>query len=434
MTDATTAPVTEPTSPLQIADYRRFWLARFLSVFATLSMVVLIGYQVYDVARADYGMDRQHAAFMLGLLGAAQFVPLFLLTPLAGVAADRYDRRRVVLFANSVDCLLALALAIATLNDALTLPLLFGLAAGHGAARVFNGPALSAIAPNIVPPALLPRAIAFGSIAWQVGTVIGPAVGGLLFAWVPSAPYFLSSALLLFAGILIQTIRPVRARHDGPQAHPLKQITEGFVFIRHERFLLGCITLDLFAVLLGGATAMLPVFARDILQVGPEGLGLMRGAPAVGAALVAAWLSYRPFEDNVGVKMLWAVVAFGAATIAFALSRNFLLSLGILALLGAADMISVFIRSSLVQLNTPDSKRGRVSAISGLAISASNELGELQSGLAAALLGATGAVVSGGVGAIVITAIWAWIFPELRRARTFSPKYLHEEPGKEPAS
>lgn len=424
--------MTEPTSPLQIAEYRRFWLARFLAVFATLSMVVLIGYQVYDVARGDYGMGRRDAAFMLGLLGAAQFVPLMLLTPVAGVAADRFDRRMVVMCANGVDGLIALALAFATWRDALTLPLLFSLAAAHGAARVFNGPALAAIAPNIVPPGLLPKAIALGSIAWQVGTVIGPAAGGLLFAWQPSFPYFLSAVLLIASGLLIATLPPIRAKHEGPPAHPLRQMVEGFQFVRGERFLLGCVTLDLFAVLLGGATAMLPVFARDILAVGPEGLGFMRGAPAVGAALVAAWLSWKPFEHNVGVKMLWAVVVFGTATIAFALSRNFAFSLAMLALLGAADMISVFIRTSLVQLNTPDNKRGRVSAISGLAISASNELGELQSGLAAAVLGATGAVVFGGAGAIVITAIWAWIFPELRRARTFAPQYLHADTGKEP--
>lgn len=427
MNDAASGRLPEPTSPLRIADYRRFWLARFLSVFATLSMVVLIGYQTYDVARADYGMGPRDAALILGLLGAAQFVPLFLLTPLAGIAADRFDRRHVVLLANVVDCSLALGLALATRADALSLPLLFALAAGHGAARVFNGPAFSAIAPNIVPPALLPRAIALSSIAWQVGSVVGPAVGGFLFARDQALPYFVSAALLLVGGLLISSVRPVRAVHEGPPRHPLKQIADGFVFVRHERFLLGCITLDLFAVLLGGATAMLPVFARDILEVGPEGLGLMRGAPAAGAALVAAWFSWRPLERDVGVKMLWAVVAFGAATIAFALSRNFMLSLLLLAALGAADMISVFIRSSLVQLNTPDAMRGRVSAISGLAISASNELGELQSGLAAGLLGAVGAVAFGGAGAIVVTAIWAWIFPELRRARTFAPTFLHEK-------
>ena len=429
----------EPTSPLQIADYRRFWMARFLAVFSTLSMVVLIGYQTYDVARADYGMDRSQAAFMLGLLGAAQFIPLMLLTPLAGVAADRFDRRFVVLCANGVDAVIALTLAFVTWRGGLTLPLLFSLAALHGSARVFNGPALSAIAPNLVSEELLPKAIALSSIAWQVGTVVGPAVGGFLFAWSPASPYFFSAGLLLVSGLLIVSIRPVRALHEGPPVHPLKQMVEGFQFVRRERFLLGCITLDMFAVLLGGATAMLPVFARDILAVGPEGLGVMRGAPAVGASLVAALLSWRPLERNVGVKMLWAVVAFGVATIVFALSRSFLLSLGALACLGAADMISVFVRNSLVQLNTPDNKRGRVSSISGLAISASNELGELESGLVAGLIGATGAVVFGGVGAIVITAIWAWIFPELRRARTFAPTFLHEgqahqEATKEPAS
>jgi len=424
-------PEAQPTTPLAIPDYRRFWFARFLAVFSTLSMVVLIAYQTYDVARADYGMDIPTASLMLGMLGLAQFVPLSLLTPVAGVAADMFDRRRVVLFANCIDASIALAIGYATWADALTLPLLFGLAAAHGSARVFNGPALSAIAPNIVPPRLLPRAIALSSIAWQVGTVVGPAVGGLLFERSPSLPYFLSAGLLVVSGALISSIRPVKARQVGPRRHPFRQIADGFHFIRHERFLLGCITLDLFAVLMGGATAMLPVFARDILMVGPEGLGFMRGAPAVGAALVAAYLSIRPFEENVGVKMLWAVVAFGAATIGFALSTNFYLSLGILALLGAADMISVFIRSSLIQLNTPDDKRGRVSAISGLAVSASNELGELQSGLAAAVLGAVGAVVFGGVGAIIVTGLWAYIFPELRRARTFTAKFLHEDESKE---
>ena len=420
--------MSEVTSPLQIGEYRRFWLSRFLAVFSTLSMVVLIGYQVYDVARADYGMGRRDAAMMLGLLGAAQFVPLFLLTPVAGVAADRFDRRVVVMFANGTDAVLAAALAFATWADALSLPLLFSLAAGHGAARVFNGPALSAIAPNIVPPRLLPKAIALSSIAWQSGTVVGPAAGGLLFAWSPSLPYFLSALLLVASGLLIATLPPIRARHEGPPVHPLKQMVEGFQFVRRERFLMGCITLDLFAVLLGGATALLPVFARDILAVGPEGLGLMRGAPAAGAALVAAWLAWKPFEQNVGVKMLWAVVVFGAATLAFALSRDFLLSLALLAILGAADMISVFIRSSLVQLHTPDNKRGRVSAISGLAISASNELGELRAGMFAAVMGTTAAVAVGGAAAIVVTAAWAWLYPELRHARTFAAKYSDDYP------
>jgi MFS family permease len=419
--------VTEPASPLQIGDYRRYWLARFFAVFATMSMVVLLGYQLYEVARDDYGMSVAEASFQLGLLGLAQFVPLFLLTPVAGLAADRFDRRHVAAFANGIDAAVAVVLAVLTARDALNLPILFTLAAAHGAARVFAGPAMSAIAPNIVPPALLPRAIALSSIAWQTASVAGPAVGGLIYAQVIWLPHALSAAMLGSAMVLILTVRPIKARQDGPRLKPLTQIVEGLVYVWRERFLLGCITLDLFAVLLAGATALLPVFARDILAVGPQGLGLMRAAPALGAASVALWLSFRPIERAVGAKMLWAVGAFGALTVAFALSRSFALSLAILAAMGAVDMVSVFIRSSLVQLFTPDDRRGRVSAISGLAISASNELGEMQSGLAAALLGAVGAVVFGGAGAIIVTLVWARYFPELRRATSFEPTALKRE-------
>ncbi|MCU0947434.1 MAG: MFS transporter [Porphyrobacter sp.] len=417
----------EPTSPLQIPDYRRFWLARFFAVFATMSMVVLLGYQLYEVARDDYGMSVAQASFQLGLLGLAQFVPLFVLTPVAGLAADRFDRRHVAAFANGIDGCVAVVLTVLTWADALNLPILFTLAAAHGTARVFVGPSMSAIAPNIVPPALLPRAIALSSIAWQTASVAGPAIGGLIYAGSSWLPHAISAAMLLTAMALILTVRPIKAKHEGPRLKPLRQIAEGLVYVWRERFLLGCITLDLFAVLLAGATALLPVFARDILFVGPEGLGLMRAAPAVGAAAVALWFSFRPLEREVGVKMLWAVAAFGALTVAFGYSRNLMLSLAILAAMGAVDMISVFVRSSLVQLFTPDDKRGRVSAISGLAISASNELGEMRAGLAAAFLGATGAVVFGGAGAIIVTAIWAWYFPELRRARSFEPTELKRE-------
>lgn len=417
----------QPDTPLKIADYRRYWLARFLAVFATMSMVVLLGYQLYEVARADYGMSVAEASFYLGLLGLAQFIPLFVLTPVAGLAADRFDRRHVAAFANGIDALVAVLLAAMTWADALNIPILFALAAAHGTARVFVNPAMSAIAPNIVPPAMLPRAIALSSIAWQTASVAGPAVGGLIFAKAEWLPHAISAGMLGAAMVLILTVRPIRAKHEGPPLKPLRQIIEGMVYVWRERFLLGCITLDLFAVLLAGATALLPVFARDILFVGPEGLGLMRAAPALGAAAVALWLSFRPLAREVGMKMLVAVAAFGALTIAFAFSRNFFLSLAILSAMGAVDMVSVFIRSSLVQLFTPDDRRGRVSAISGLAISASNELGEMQSGLAAALLGATGAVVFGGAGAIVVTLIWAWYFPELRRARSFEPQELKRE-------
>jgi MFS family permease len=420
--------VTPPTSPLQIRDYRFFWVARFTSVVATTGMVVAIGYQLYDVARSDYGMSIAEAAFLLGVLGLAQFIPLMLLTPVAGLVADRFDRRVVGGLAIGIDLTIALALAAASAGDMLSLPLLFAIAALHGTARVFVSPALSAIAPTIVPAELIPRAIAFNSIAWQAGSVTGPAMGGFLFATDPALCYAASAMLLLVACISISLIRRLPPHEGNRGVHPVRQIADGFRYVWNERFLLGCVTLDLFAVLLGGATALLPVFARDILHVGPEGLGQMRAAPALGAALVALWLSWRPLSRNVGAKMLWAVAAYGLATLAFGLSRWFPLSLLFLVLLGAADMVSVFVRSSLIQLNTPDAVRGRVSAISGLAVSASNELGEMQSGLAAALLGATGAVVFGGAGAIVVTVLWAWLFPELIRARTFAPQFRQREP------
>lgn len=413
---------------MQIADYRFFWLSRFTSVVATTGMVVVIGYQLYDVARSDYGMSIAQAAFQLGLLGLVQFVPLFVLTPVAGVAADRFDRRTVAAMAIGLDLLISLGLALTTAAGIRSLPVIFAFAALHGAARIFVGPAMSAIAPNIVPPALIPRAIAFNSIAWQAGTVVGPAAAGFLYADSHALPYFTATGLLALSCISVLAIRRVPPPATNRAAHPIRQISDGFRFVWSERFLLGCITLDLFAVLLGGATALMPIFARDILQVGPEGLGQMRAAPAFGAAVVALWMSWRPLSTEVGVKMLWSVAIFGAATIAFGLSRELLLSMAVLALLGAADMVSVFIRSSLIQLNTPDDMRGRVSAISGLAVSASNELGEMQSGIAASILGATGAVVFGGAGAIVVTLIWAWFFPELRRARTFAPQFRQREP------
>ena len=420
--------MTEPTSPLLIADYRKFLFARLCSVVATNGMVVILGYQLYDLARGHYGMSIAEASLQLGLLGLAQFVPLFLLTPVAGMVADRFDRRHVAGLAMCIDLLVALGLAITTASEVRSLPLLFGCAALHGAVRVFVGPAMGAIAPNVVPASLIPKAIALNSIAWQGGSVAGPAAFGFLFADHPATPYWTAVVLIVLAVISVISIGEMpRVPEEERRTHPVRQIVGGFHFLWNERFLLGCVSLDLFAVLLGGATALLPIFARDILHVGAEGLGQMRAAPAIGAALVALTFSFRPLTHNVGVKMLISVAAFGAMTLAFGLSRNFLLSLGFLALLGAADMVSVFIRSSLIQLNTPDNMRGRVSAISGLAISASNELGEMQSGLAAALLGATGAVVFGGAGAIFVTILWAYLFPEIRRARTFAPQYRQKE-------
>jgi MFS family permease len=416
--------VSEPTHPLQIRDYRLVWLTRFFSVNAMNAVVVVIGAQVYQLARTKYGMPQADAAFLLGLLGLAQFIPFMLLTPVAGLIADRVDRRHIAATASGIDLSICLGLGAANATGNLTLPLLFALAALHGVARVFIGPSISATMPNIVPANLLPRAIAISSIAWQSGAVIGPAMGGFLLAADPALPYWYGAGLLLIGIGMMLSIRAVPLPNVNTDLHPLRQIAEGAQFVWRERFLLGCVTLDLFAVLLGGATAMLPVFAYD---VGDEGLGLLRGAPALGAAVVALWLGFRPLKHNVGAKMLWAVIVFGGATVVFGLSHSFLLSLVALVVLGAADGISVFIRGSLVQLNTPDEMRGRVSSISGLAISASNELGEMQSGLAAAAIGAVGAVVAGGVGAIAVTVLWTWLFPELRNARTFAPHYRQQK-------
>lgn len=416
-----------PTHPLQIRDYRLVWLARFASVAATTAMVVVVAAQTYQIARTDYGYDTKQAAFLIGTLGLAQFLPFLLLTPVAGLVADRMDRRFVGAASSLLDLTVALSLIAANTLGVISLPLLFVMAALHGAARVFIGPAISSIVPNVVPADILPKAVATGSIAWQSASVLGPALGGFLLARGDALPYVWSAVLLSIAIVALLFIKPLPIKPKSTEP-PLRQMAEGARFVWRERFLLGCVSLDLFAVLLGGATAMLPAFAYDVLHVGDEGLGLLRAAPALGAALVALFLAFFPLSRNVGPKMLWAVAVFGAATLAFGLSKSFPFSLAMLALLGAADQVSVFVRGTLVQLNTPDEMRGRVSSISGLAISASNELGEMQSGLAAGLFGAVWAVALGGVGAIVVTAAWAVLFPELRRAKTFAPQYRHVIP------
>ncbi|MDQ3077502.1 MAG: MFS transporter [Pseudomonadota bacterium] len=412
--------------PLRIPSFRTYWLARLASTIAQMAMVIVIGWQVYDIARET--MSIREAAFQLGLIGVVQFVPLFLLTPVSGWAADRLDRRHIARAALALELLCALILFGATWNDAINLPILFGVAALLGVARAFAGPALSALAPNLVPRAILPNAIALSSAAWQTGAIIGPALGGILYDVTPWLSYGFSAALFAFSTICLFLIGPVPRVTIAP-GRPLKRMAEGLSYVRRNRLVLGAITLDLFAVLLGGATAMLPIYARDILQVGAEGLGPLRAAPAIGATLTAIYFSVRPIRTNVGVKMLGAVVIFGAATAGFGLSQTYALSLTMLIILGAADMFSVYIRQSLIQLHTPDEMRGRVGAASTLAISASNELGEARSGFSAALMGPVVATVAGGIAAIAITLIWARWFPELRRARTFDlPEPAPERP------
>ena len=352
------------------------------------------------------------------LIGLFQFVPLFVLTPVSGWTADRLDRRLIARAAIGLELICALILAASTWAGVISLPILFGVAALLGIARAFAGPALGAMAPNLVPRKILPNAIALSSTAWQTGAIVGPAIGGVLYDLTPHFPYLFSSALFALSLLCMFTIPPLKRTALAP-GKPLQQMLDGLAYVRRNRLVLGAITLDLFAVLLGGATAMLPLYARDILQVGADGLGPLRAAPALGATMTAIYFSVKPLRTNVGVKMLTAVVVFGAATAVFGISTSYLLSLAMLTLLGGADMFSVYIRQSLIQLHTPDEMRGRVAAASTLAISASNELGETRSGFAAALLGPVAATVGGGIAAIGVTLLWAGLFPELRRARTF---------------
>ncbi|MEO8454571.1 MAG: MFS transporter [Sphingomicrobium sp.] len=405
--------------PLRIPAFRFFWLARLTSTIGQMAMVIVIGWQVYDIARASMGL--KEAALRLGIIGLVQFVPLFLLTLITGWTADRVDRRWIARAAITLELGCAAALGLFAWAGTTTLFALYAVAALLGVARAFAGPALGALAPNLVPRKILPRAIALSSIAWQTGAIIGPAIGGYLYAYAPYAPYAASAALFGVALVGLLAIGPVKRPEITSAPNPWEQMVEGLRYVLRNRLVLGAISLDLFAVLLGGATAMLPVFARDVLQSGPEGLGHLRAAPAVGATLTAAFFSIRPLKHNVGVKMLGAVAVFGTATVIFGFSRSMPLSLACLAVLGAADMFSVYVRQSLIQLHTPDQMRGRVGAVSQLFISASNELGETESGFLGAVIGPIAAVIAGGFAAVAVVLLWLKWFPELRLARTFEP-------------
>ncbi len=407
-------------SPLRIANFRAYWFSRLSMTLAQYAMMLIIGWQTYNIAR-DGGMGVGAASGQLALIGLLQFVPLFLLTPFSGWAADHFDRRNIARLTVLAQLGCAATLAWLTTSNNLTLPTLFSVAVVLGIVRAFNGPALSALAPNLVPKTILPNAIALSSIAWQVGMIVGPAIGGYTYAIFPALPYFVALGLFACSLIALSFIGRVPQPPREANRRPIHQMVEGLRYVVRNKMVLGAITLDLFAVFLAGATALFPVYARDILEVGETGLAQLAMAPAVGAALTALWFSFRPLKTNVGPKMLLAVAVFGLATIIFGLSQSMPLSLAMLFIVGAADMFSVYIRQSLIQLHTPDDKRGRVSSVSLLTISASNEFGDFFSGSLAFLVGPVLAVVGGGVGAIVTVALWAKIFPVLRTTRTFDP-------------
>lgn len=406
--------------PFRIANFRAYWASRLAMTLGQYAMMLIIGWQTYNIAR-DGGMGVGAASGQLAIIGLLQFVPLFLLTPFSGLAADRLNRRNVARLTVGLQVLCALALAWVTWNDAMSLPVLFGVAIALGVARAFAGPALSALAPNLVPKEVLPNAIALSSIAWQTGMIVGPAIGGYLYVVSPALPYAATAALLCISLVALSLIGHVPRTPIAGAARPIGQVVDGLRYVVQNKMVLGAITLDLFAVFLAGATALFPVYARDVLHVGATGLSQLAAAPAVGAALTALWFSFKPLRNNVGPKMLGAVAIFGLATIVFGFSTWMPLSLGALVIIGSADMFSVYIRQSLIQLHTPDDKRGRVSSVSLLTISASNEFGDFFSGTLAFLVGPVAAVVSGGVGAVATVLLWTRWFPVLRHTRTFDP-------------
>jgi MFS family permease len=407
-----------PDSPaaglLARRPYRLYLAGRFCGTLANTSQAVVLAWEVYELARRS--MSVAEASFAVGMLGFAQFLPLFALTLVAGETADRHDRRRLLVACYLAQFLTAAGLAAhAAAGDGGLWPV-FALAALFGSARAFFQPTASALGPMLVPAELLPRAIATNSLAAQLAAILGPALGGLLCAVSPVLGYAASGGLYAVAAGCGALIRADTTPHVEPGRSRAAQVREGLAYVWANKLVLGAITLDLFAVLLGGATGLLPVFARDVLEVGPEGFGVLRAAPAVGALAVAGYLAARPIRSRVGAKMFLAVGLFGLMTVVFAYSRAVPLSVLALAVLGGADMVSVFTRQSLVQIATPDRMRGRVSAVSTLFIGASNELGEFESGVVARLLGPVGAVAFGGYGAMAVTAAWAWLFPSLRTA------------------
>lgn len=412
--------LSEPSHPFRVANFRYYWVSRLSMTLAQYAMLLIIGWQTYNIARDD-GMGIAEASGQLALIGLLQFLPLFILTPFSGLAADRFDRRKLGRLTVLLQLACALVLAWFSWTEEITIPILFSVAVVLGIARGFAGPALSALSPNLVPRAILPTAIALSSISWQVGMIVGPALGGVLYRIAPALPYAGAAILFAISAIALTLIGKVPQPATRKDQRPIGAIVDGLAYVVRNKMVLGAITLDLFAVFLAGATALFPVYARDILQVGEIGLSMLAAAPATGAALTALFFSFRPLESNVGPKMLLAVAIFGVATIVFGLSTSMPLSLAMLFIVGAADMFSVYIRQSLIQLHTPDDKRGRVSSVSLLTISASNEGGDAFSGALAFVIGPVAAVVVGGVGALVTVGLWSRIFPVLRTTKTFDP-------------
>ena len=408
MNMATTAdPRLAGTVAFQYPDFVFFQMARFFIVLALEMQSVAVGWQVYEITRKP--LD-------LGLVGLAQFLPGVLFMLASGHAVDRLNRKRLLMGCYAGFALCSGLLLAFSVHGAHSVYPIYGVVVLLGTVRSFNFPTSRAILPQLVPEEHFANAVAWNSSVFQGATILGPSVGGLLYAFFHGAVAVYGTAMGIAFAALVSTLR-IKAQQPARRRQPvnLATILAGFRYIWEQKLILGSISLDVFAVLLGGAVALLPVYAREILKTGPWGLGLLRSAPGAGAAAMAILLAHRPLKRNIGKTMLWCVAGFGVFTIVFGLSRNLYLSLVALLLCGASDMVSVFVRMSLVQLRTPDEMRGRVSAVNSIFIGTSNQLGEFESGVTARLFGTVPATLLGGIGTLVVVAAWAVLFPSLRR-------------------
>jgi len=398
--------------------YTQYLLSRLFVTLAVQMQLTAMGWQVYDAARGQ-GQSIPQAAFVLGMVGLSQFLPLLVLSLFGGQAADRYNRKFILIACFAGKCVIAAGLTIVSLSHTpLIIPTVLTAAAMSGAINAFLPPAMSAFMPMLLPREELPQGIAWSSLSFQTGAIVGPAIGGLLYGFGPAAAYG-ATFVLLAAGVLL--VARIKAPKQSPvtDARTIGLIIEGVKYVWSNKIVLGAISLDLIVVLLGGAVALLPVFARDILHVGPSELGVLRAAMGAGAAVVALWIAAAPLRRHVGRWMFGSTIAFGLATIVFGLSTNIWITVAALAVAGGVDMISVYVRQSLIQLATPDAMRGRVSAVSFVFISASNELGDFESGVVARVIGPVTAVIVGGVLAVSASALWMRLFPQLRKADGF---------------
>jgi MFS family permease len=397
-------------APFSHPAFRRFFAARFLAGMAQQIHNVGLGWLVYD---------RTGSAMALGLVGLAAFAPALLLALASGHVADRFDRRMIVTVCWTLVALADGALALLSLQPDGPVWPVYAVAVLVGAARAFANPAGQALLPSLVPRDVFPGAVSLMASAWQSSSIIGPAIGGLLYILGPAMVFGTSAACFAVSAAFVFSLGPRPGAGGGRPT--LESVFAGIAFIRSRPVVLGAISLDLFAVLLGGATALLPIYARDILHTGPWGLGLLRSMPALGAVAMSVLLAWRPLQRGAGRKIIAAVGVFGAATLVFCLSETLWLSMAALFVTGAADMVSVVVRQTLVQLETPDEMRGRVAAVNSVFIGASNELGEFESGALAAAVGPVGSVVLGGIGTLAVAAAWVRLFPQLwRRDRLIS--------------